>query len=96
LETNLLFDDVGTKAFPVEFLGGAFSAGIRREKLNLISDNKLDAFVFSIIVASLGVLGRFDVLDKGVVVSLESFGVFFGGGSLGVEVDTCKVTIAFG
>jgi hypothetical protein len=83
-----LFDDVGAKAFPVEFLGGTLGTNIRREKPNLIPDDKLDAFVFSVVVASLGVLGGFDVLDKRVVVSLESFGVFFGGGSLGVEVDT--------
>jgi hypothetical protein len=87
LETNLLFDDVGTTAFPIEFLGGAFGADIRREKPNLIPDNKLNAFVFSVVVASLGVLGEFDVLDERIVVSLESFSVFFGGWILRVEVD---------
>jgi hypothetical protein len=87
LETNLLFDNLGTKAFPIEFLGGAFSADIRREKPNLIPDNKLNAFVFSIVVASLGVLGRFDILDERIVVSLELFSVFFGGWILRVEVN---------
>jgi hypothetical protein len=86
LKTNLLFDHVGTQAFPIEFLERAFSADIKREKPNLMPDNKLDAFVFSVVVASLGVLGGFDVLDKAVVVNLESFSIFLGGGSLGVEV----------
>jgi len=82
-----LFDDVGAKAFPVEFLGRTLSPNIRREEPNFISDGEFDAFVLSVVISSLSVLGRFDILDEGIVVSLESFGVLHGGGVLGVEVD---------
>jgi hypothetical protein len=87
LEANPLFDDVGAKTFPVEFLGGALSSNIGREEPNFVSDGEFDAFVLSVIISCLGVLGRFDVLDEGIVVSLESFGVLLGGGILGVGVD---------
>src|ERR1700732_1114694 len=88
METNPLFDDIGTKAFPIEFLGGALGTNIRREKPNFIPDGELHAFMLGVIIACLGVLGGFDVLNEGVVVSLQAFGVFFGGGILGVEIDT--------
>jgi hypothetical protein len=88
LETDPLFDDVGTKAFPIEFLGGALGTDIRREKPNFIPDGKFDAFVLSVVITCLGVLSGLDILDEGVVVSLELFNVFLGGGILGVEVDT--------
>jgi hypothetical protein len=87
LEANPLFDDVGAKALPVKFLGGTLSSDIRREKPNFIPDGEFDAFVLGVVIACLGVLGGFDVLDEGVVVSLQAFGVLLGGRILGVEVD---------
>jgi len=82
-----LFDDVGAKAFPIEFLGGALSTNIGGEKPNFISDGEFDAFVLSVVATGLDVLGRFDILDEGIAVSLEAFGVLLCGGILGVEVD---------
>jgi hypothetical protein len=88
LETNPLFDGVGAKALPVKFLGGTLSSDIRREKPNFIPDGEFDAFVFSVVITCLGVLGGLDILDKRVVVGLQAFGVLFGGRILGVEIDT--------
>jgi hypothetical protein len=88
LETNPLFDDIGTKALPVKFLGGTLSSNIRREEPNFIPDGEFDALVLGVIILCLGVLGGFDILDKRIMVSLEAFGVLLGGGILGVEVDT--------
>jgi hypothetical protein len=88
LETNPLFNNIGAKVLPVKFLGGTLSLDIRREKPNFISDGEFDAFVLGIVIACLGVLEGFDVLDEGVVVSLQAFGVYFGGGILEVEIDT--------
>ena len=65
-----MFDDVGAKAFPIEFLGGALSTNIRREKPNFVPDGEFDAFVLGVVISCLGVLGGFDSLDKRVVVSL--------------------------
>jgi hypothetical protein len=87
LEANPLFDNVGAKVLPVEFLRGTLSSDIRREKPNFIPDGEFDAFVLGVVIACLGVLGGFDVLDEGVVVSLELFGVLLGGRILRVEVD---------
>ena len=82
-----MFDDVGAKALPIEFLEGTLSSNIRREEPNFISDCELDAFVLSIVISCLRVLGRLDCLDEGIVASLELFGVFLGGRILGFQVD---------
>jgi hypothetical protein len=92
LETNQLFDGVGAKALPVKFLGETLSSDIRREKPNFISDGKFNAFVLSVVIMCLGVLSGLDILDEGIVVSLQAFGILFGGRILGVEIDT-KVNV---
>jgi hypothetical protein len=82
-----LFDNVEAETFPIEFLGGALSMNIGREKPNFIPDGEFDMFVLGVVIMCLGVLSGLDILNKGIVVSLELFGVFLGGEILGVEVD---------
>jgi hypothetical protein len=95
LETNLLFDDVGAKVFPVELLGRVLSMNIRREKSNFNPNDEFDMFVLSVIMSRLSVSGGFDSFNKGIVVSLEVFSVFLGHGILGIWVDT-KVNAELG
>src|ERR1700683_2884309 len=87
LETNPFFDDIGTKTFPIEFLGGTFSTDIGGEKPNFISSSEFDAFVFSVVISCLSILRGFDCLDKGIMVGFELIGVILGGGILRIQVD---------
>jgi hypothetical protein len=82
-----LFDDIGAKAFPVEFLGGTLGMDIRREKPNFIPDSEFDALVLGVVIPCLGVLSGLDILDEGIVVSFELLCILLGGGILGVDVD---------
>jgi hypothetical protein len=58
-----LFDDIGTKVFPIEFLGGALGTNIRREKPNFIPDGEFDAFMLGVVIACLGVLQSWQSAD---------------------------------
>lgn len=91
LQADALDDFEGSKAFPIEFLGGTSGGDVSRIQPYQIAGLELDRFVFGIIIAGLEVLGAFDIFNESLMNFLEVGGEFIcsgnfrGGGEFGEE-----------
>ena len=62
----------GSKAFPIQFLAGAFGVDVRRKEPYLVANGELDSLVLGVVILGLLILSGFDMLDK-IVMEVPEF-----------------------
>ena len=61
----------GSKAFPIQFLAGAFGVDVRRKEPYLVANGELDSLVLGVVILGLLILSGFDAFDEIVMEVAE-------------------------